>query len=148
MQTHTRHDKFRAAQNSQVFNLSPFSNFCVKGSFNFDEIFRNNSCLSDQMCSFDIKSLSPTCHLMKKLPSVSKNCRIQISVYNWFPKRYVGVCCTWQLRMLILDLTTVFIDKLLLSPWWLIWVLCWRVYVSAISTLILFTSIEKLLNFR
>ena len=40
---------------SQVSNK--FSNFCVKDSFNFVDNLRNNSCLSDQMCSFDIKSL-------------------------------------------------------------------------------------------
>ena len=40
---------------SQVSNK--FSHFCVKDSFNFVENIRNNRCLPDQMCSFDIKSL-------------------------------------------------------------------------------------------
>ena len=97
--------------------LSPvsnkFYNFCVKDSFNFVEILRKNSCLSDQMCSFDIKSFLTNVPLDKTISICIKGLMIQTSVHHRFSKRFVAVCCTWQLKMLNLDSTTLFIDKLM-----------------------------------
>ena len=61
MQTHTRHDNQYKIAKFLISVLSPVSNklsdYYVKDSFNFVEILRTNSYLSDQMCSFNIKNL-------------------------------------------------------------------------------------------